>query len=161
MSQNFSSVIQKARQALDTLGCKEAYEILSPLLAENNPEAIYLYSTFSVSENENIEEFESRSISLLQKAASLGYAPAIYTLAINYEYGDLIEIDQEKAAFLYKLAADIGYPEAIFHHGVNLFYGAHGIEKNIKLGLELVKKAVNLNVDGASSELDHLLNKIE
>lgn len=58
-----------------------------------------------------------------QRAADMGYAPAINALADSYYSGDGVEKDLEKALFLYLKAADMGDGSAQFNLGVILLRG--------------------------------------
>lgn len=58
-----------------------------------------------------------------QRAADMGYAPAIKALADSYYSGDGVEQDLDKALFLYLKAADMGDGSAQFNLGVILLRG--------------------------------------
>ena len=63
-----------------------------------------------------------------QRAADMGYAPAIKALADSYYSGDGVEQDLDKALFLYLKAADMGDGSAQFNLGVILLRGyANGV----------------------------------
>jgi TPR repeat protein len=142
-------LLQAAEAALDSLGCEAAYKLLEPLLAARNPGALYLYSRFSIAEKESEKEFEMRSIRMLREAADAGYLPAVYSLAICHEVGDLVEADPGYAASLFKAAADKGYPKAKFRHGLNVYYGSNGVNQNTAQGLELIRAAAEEGVEDA------------
>jgi TPR repeat protein len=153
---SIKGILQKAKQKLKMGDCKNAYLLLEPLLSQKNPEALFLYSTFSLHDMETDSQFEVRSINLLKEASEAGYAPATYALAVCYEYGDLIEQNCILAATLYKKAAEAGYSKAKLDHGLNLFYGSNGIPKEKHLGLTLIKQAILERVDGAAEILGQL-----
>lgn len=54
----------------------------------------------------------------LEKAASLGYAPAQYELALMYDVGDKIPENRQKAVGWMNYAAQAGLPEALYGLGV-------------------------------------------
>lgn len=58
-----------------------------------------------------------------QRAADMGYPPAIKALADSYYSGDGLEQDLDKALFLYLRAADMGDGSAQFNVGVILLKG--------------------------------------
>jgi TPR repeat protein len=58
-----------------------------------------------------------------QRAADMGYPPAIKALADSYYSGDGVEKDLDKALFLYLRAADMGDGSAQFNVGVILLKG--------------------------------------
>jgi TPR repeat protein len=151
-----NELIGQAKGLIEVGDCQAAYDLLLPLLAENRPEAMFLYATFSISRLETEDEFECRSFRLLQKASEQGYAPATYALGVCFETGDLVEQDLKRASALYRSAADSGYPQAKLSHGLNLFYGSHGVLKDKVRGLALVNEAVAEGVDGADRALDQL-----
>ena len=142
-------ILGDAEDALDTAGAMEAYRLLEPLIAANNPAALFLYSTFGLSGMETHEEFEGRRLKLLKTASEAGYVPAIFELAVCYDLGDLVEKDAIQAAFFYQQASEAGYPKAMFSHGLNLFYGSNGVPKDEQYGLALIKQAADENVDDA------------
>jgi TPR repeat protein len=153
-------VLGKAMQLIEVGECQKAYKLLAPLLDEGMPEAQFIYSTFSVSGEESIEQFEKRSISLLELASNAGYAPAMYALATCYDAGDIVARDEGKASSLYRKAAELGYPKAKLSHGLNLFYGSNGVIKNQENGLCLMKEALTEGVEGAMEEIEQaLVNK--
>lgn len=154
-----TDVIQKAREMIEVGECRKAYKLLAPLLAEKNPEAQFLYAKFSISGTESVEDFEARSISLLQASSAAGYAPAMYALAACYDSGDLVARDAVRASMLYEKAAEAGYPKAKLSHGMNLFYGANGIRKNEEHGLALIEQAIAENVDGAVEALEQIMDE--
>ena len=151
-----TSVIQRAGEMIDVGDCQSAYKLLAPLLAAQNPEAQFLYATFSISGMETVEEFEARSISLLQAASDAGYAPAMYALAVCYDAGDMVGRDSIRASVLYKKAAEAGNPKAKLSHGLDLFYGSNGMPKDEQRGLILIKQAMAENVDDAVDALERL-----
>ena len=132
---------------------RDAYETLRPLLAREVPEALFMYSTFSVAGSESEAEFERRSLDLLRRAADLGYAPALYALGACYEVGDLVEADPQRAAVLLKDAAEKGYPKAKFRHGLNVYYGSNGMPRSEQSGLVLIRAAANEGIPEAADFL--------
>lgn len=132
---------------------REAHNILNPLVGEGVPEALFLASTFSVSETESEQEFEARSISMLQLASNQGYAPAIYALANCYETGDMVDANPTYSAQLYKAAAEKGVVGAKFRHGLNLIHGSNGIEEDRAVGLLNIRAAAEAGVIPAKEYL--------
>lgn len=148
--------IRQATEMIEIGKCEKAYEILKPLLLQKNSEAIFLYSQFSLSKMETEEEFEKRSVALLQIAARAGFPPAIYALAVCYDTGDLQEKDASLASELFLKAAEAGYSKAKLSHGLNLYYGSNGITKNHVLGLKFIRQAVDEKVEDAHKILTEL-----
>ena len=148
-----AQIISDAHSKADLGKFREAYEVLRPLLDRSVPEAIFLYSTFSVADVESETEFERRSLDLLTRAADLGYAPALYALGVCYEVGDLVESDPSFAAALLRSAAEKGYPKADFRHGLNVYYGSNGMPRDEKSGLALIRVAAKAGVQNAEDFL--------
>ncbi|MCU6496280.1 hypothetical protein LPN04_00575 [Rugamonas sp. A1-17] len=144
-----AKILAKARLALDRGDISEASQLLAPLVASADPEALFLASTFSSVDEESDEQFEERSIRFLKKSAELGYAPALYALGVCYDSGDLVGKDELKAGYFFECAAKLGYPKAKFEHGRNLYYGSHGFDKKSQLGWQLVQDAANEHVEDA------------
>lgn len=156
VSASVADILKQARDAIEVGDCGMAHSLLLPLLAQQNPEAQFLYSTFSLSEMETVEEFEARSVSLLQAASDAGYAPAMYALAVCLDSGDMVSRDVIQASALYKKAAEAGYPKAKLSHGLDLFYGSNGMPKDERRGTILIEQAVAENVDGAVDALEQI-----
>lgn len=148
--------LQEARNNIEHGDCRKAYEILKPLLSEQNQDALFIYASFSISNIETEEEFDERRIKILQELAGAGYAPAIYELAVCYDTGDFIEQDSVRAATLYKSAAETGYAKAKLSHGLNLYYGSNQMPEKKEMGLSLIKQAADENVEGAYDALQQL-----
>lgn len=109
-----------AIEQINSGSCSLAKDILEPLVKLLVPEAIYLYSSFSIAGTESDADFERRSISLLNDAAMLGYAPAMHALGEYYESGDLLGIDMKKAELLFSSAAAQGHMRSKFRYGLIL-----------------------------------------
>lgn len=133
---------------------KKALVVLQPLLHADDPEALFLYSTFSIRGSETAAEFERRSFNLLHRSAALGFAPAIYALGCCYETGDLVDADPVQASTLFRQAADMGHSKGKFRHGLNLYYGTNGIEKHSSEGLRLIRAAAAEGVEDAEEFLN-------
>ncbi|MDD5273684.1 MAG: hypothetical protein PHU14_13305 [Methylovulum sp.] len=153
MDNKIETILRKAVKAIDSGDCQQAFELLSPLIDENYPESLFLYSTFSLSKIETESEFEARRIRLLQIASEAGYVPAIYELAVCYDVGDFVNKDNFKASGLYKKAAEGGNSKAKLYHGLNLFYGSNGLNRDQKLGLDYIKQAATEGIEEAGQKL--------
>lgn len=149
-------ILAKAQELLDSGSARKAHLLIQPLLKASQPDALFLYSTYSVDRNESNEEFERRSIALLTKASTLGHAGATFVLAGYYDSGDMVLMDKPYAAQLCKRAADAGHVTAKLIYGLDLFYGANGIPQDKALGRRLVEEAAQDGVDGALTRLQEL-----
>jgi len=148
--------LDEARKEIEEGDCKIAYKILLPHIENKNPEAIFLYSMFSLQGEESLGEFEQRSFKLLKESAELGYPSALYTLGVYYDAGDMVERNIIKASSLFKSAAEKGHSRAKLSYGLDLFYGSNGIIKDETLGLSFIKQSVVENVEGAVETLEEV-----
>lgn len=123
------SLLNKARKDIDRGRLLPAKRKLLPLVECKNAEAMFLYSIFSINSEETEDEFEKRRLSLLVESSKLGYAPAIYALAVCYYFGDGVEENHNLSSSLFQTAAEKGHGKAKLSHAQNLFYGGNGIEK--------------------------------
>ena len=148
--------LNAAKKEIEQGDCCLAYKILQPLIEDGIPEALFLFSMFSLPNSESIEDFEKRSVRLLVEAAACEYPPAQYALGICYDGGDLVEQDKLKAALLFKAAAIGGYSKAQLSYGLDLYYGSNGIQKDTELGVVFVRKAAETGIAEAVTFLDEL-----
>jgi len=132
---------------------RKARAILAPLVEQSNADALFLRSTFSISKEETVAEFEKRRIEMLEKAAELGHAKAAYALGLCYEFGDGVICDKSRAASLFKKSAEGGYPKAKLSYGLDLIYGSNRIPQSRDLGVVLLKEAAKAGVSEALGEL--------
>jgi len=154
--QEIKVLLEQANNELEIGNCKSAYSLLLPLLEKKIPEALFLYSRFSIGDTETDQEFEERSLSLLIECSILEYPPALYSLGVCYDMGDLVDRDPLKAALLFKKAAELGHSKAKLNHGLDLFYGSNGISSDKSLGISYVKQAVDNEVEGADDYLKEM-----
>lgn len=79
----------------------------------------------------------------LEKAATFGFAPAQYELALMYDVGDKIPENREKANSWMNLAAQKGLPEALYALGVWVergYFGNADMKKVITLYEQAAQK---------------------
>lgn len=151
-------LLDKARKNINRGRFLSAKKILLPLVECKNPEAMFLYSNFSIKNDETEENFDKRSISLLIESSKLGYVPAMYALAVCYCYGDGVKEDRTLASSIFKELAERGYSRAKLDYGLDLYYGSNGIQKDKEFGLYYIRQAVIDKVDGAAEKLKELEN---
>ncbi|ORY03537.1 HCP-like protein [Basidiobolus meristosporus CBS 931.73] len=81
------------------------------------PEASYIYGliltgAYTQVDVSSIPKDVGMAHDLIEKAAELGYTPALYKLGYSYEFGELgYKIDPAKSIFYYKQGAERGDPE--------------------------------------------------
>jgi TPR repeat protein len=150
---NTAEVLRRAEQELEQGSARKALQLLQPLLDQANPDALFLYSTFSPADSETDSEFETRSVALLVQAAAQGHARATYALACCYESGDRVSRDEELAARLLETAAGLGFPRAKYAHALNLLHEGCGIEQDRVLAVSLLREAADEGVEEAGQEL--------
>lgn len=146
-------LLHKAEKDIDHGRLLSAKRKLLPLVECKNAEAMFLYAIFSINGDETEDEFDKRRLSLLSESSELGYAPAIYGLAVCYYYGDGVEENRELSSSLFQLAAEKGYGKAKLSHAQNLFYGVNGVTKNRQLAYEYVHEAIAENIERATDVL--------
>lgn len=144
-----------AKSEIENGYSKNAYRLLKPFIERECSEALFLYSMFSFTKEESLEEFDKRSIDLLQKASALEHPAAMYALAGYYDTGDIVPINRELAARLIQNAAQLGYNKAMLEHGLNLYYGSY-IEKDINLALGYLSQAAKEGNEDAKQVLNDL-----
>ncbi|MFZ6654101.1 tetratricopeptide repeat protein [Undibacterium sp. TJN19] len=147
---NQDYLLQKAREKLDKGSYRATYKILAPLLQTNCAEALYMYSKFSFLRKETTDDFQKRTLRLLEQAASLGHGDALYQLAVFYDVGDMVDKNPDRASQLFKQAAETGHTKAKVSYGLDLFYGTNGIVQNQPMGLMLLQQAVDAGIEGAA-----------
>jgi TPR repeat protein len=128
-------LLDLARDHLNADQFAEASAVLMPLIAEGNPEALYLGAWYSWGD-ETVEAFDRRYLDWITKSAMLEYPPAMFELGVCYNEGELVRVDKAKAAQLFKRAAELKHAASQYHHAVDLLYGSNGIEKNESMGLK-------------------------
>lgn len=145
--------LDAAREAILNDNAQDAKDILDNFPDKNNPEALYLLSMFSFPESETHDEYDKRRIELIKQSAKMGYAPAVFSLGVEYDTGNLIEKDPAQAAKLFKQAAEAGHAHSQWIYGIDLIYGTNGIIKNEQLGVEYIKESAAAKFEGALTTL--------
>ncbi|XP_041982586.1 uncharacterized protein LOC121735738 [Aricia agestis] len=80
-------------------------------------------------------------LSLLRSAASRNHAPAIYNLALCYEMGRGVPVDEKIAMGLYRTAASMHHAGALFNLGVYYGQGRGGLPRDHVTAKRLLKLA--------------------
>lgn len=124
----------------------ERYVTLYSLLKAFQPDALFLYSKYSVVGNESNEKFEGRSVSLLTKASTLGHTGANFVLAGYHDASDMGLMDKPYAAQLCTRAADASRLTAKLIQDLDLSYGADGISQDEALGRRLTEEVAQEKV---------------
>jgi TPR repeat protein len=82
-----------------------------------------------------------RAYLALEDAAQRGYVAALYSLAMQINYGEPTEADNERANDMLEKAADQGFPPAAYALGLRYKEGAFGKTRNFKQAHEWLAKA--------------------
>ena len=143
-----------AKRMMEHGDFENAHRTLRPLVDAEIPEALFLYSTFSLAGTESDAAFEKRSVDMLTRAAHLGHAAAMYSVGVCFENGDLVEKDVKRAAHLYSAAAEAGDSRAKFRHGLNLLYGSGGMRREEVAGRALIRIAAAEGIEEAKEHLE-------
>lgn len=145
---------QQADELLENGEVEALYELLSPYLEKNDPYAQFLYSSFSLeSAGESEEEFEARSMKLLESASEGGIAEASYRLGVIYLYGDLANTSSKSSSEYFERAIAQGHSHSKFTYGFNLYYGSGDVKQDKIRGLILLEEAAKEGVALAVEEL--------
>ena len=145
---------QNAEELLENGEVEALYELLSPYLEEKDPYAQFLYSSFSVEKTgETEEEFEARSIRLLESASEGGVAEASYRLGVIYLYGDFAGDNSKTSSEYFERAISQGHSHSKFTYGFNLYYGSGDVKQDKSRGLKLLEEAAREGVLLATEEL--------
>lgn len=157
-SKEIQQRINDAKKEMEVGNNDLAYYKLAPLVKGRNPEALFLYSKFSSVVKESVSEFEKRSFDMLCQSAKLGFAPAMYALAVCYAIGDLVDQSESEAARWYEAAAKAGHQSAKLHYGIALFNGA-GVNIDRPAGLALIREVASMGDPTAVEVLADLEEK--
>lgn len=149
-----NAIKQKAEALLDEGEVEALYELLAPYLEQNDAYAQFLYSSFSLeSTGETEEEFEARSMRLLEQASEGGVAEASYRLGVIGLYGDFADANAKSSSEYFERAIAQGHSHSKFTYGFNLYYGVSDIQQDKTRGLQLMEEAAQEGVALASDEL--------
>lgn len=148
------SIKQNADELLENGEVEALYELLVPYLEQGDAYAQFLYSSFSVeSTGETEEEFEERSMTLLEAASEGGIAEASYRLGVMHLYGDLAENKSKTSGEYFERAIAQGHSHSKFTYGFNLYYGSGDAAQDKSRGLKLLEEAAQEGVALAADEL--------
>ena len=149
-----NEIKQKAEALLEDGEVEALYDLLLPYLEQNDPYAQFLYSSFSLeSTGETDDEFESRSINLLESASVGGVAEASYRLGVIYLYGNSADQSSKSASDYFERAIAQGHLYSKFTYGFNLYYGIGDVKQDKSRGLVLLEQAAREGLELASDEL--------
>jgi TPR repeat protein len=152
-----NEIKQKAEVLLENGEVEALYELLSPYLDKNDAYAQFLYSSFSLeSTGETEDEFEVRSMKLLEAASEGGVAEASYRLGVMYLYGDFAVNNSKSSSDYFERAIAQGHAHSKFTYGFNLYYGSGDVKQDKARGLTLLKEAAQEGVQLARDELNLL-----
>ena len=149
-----NEVKQQAEELLENGEVEALYELLKPYLEQNDAYAQFLYSSFSLeSSGETDEQFEARSMKLLESASEGGVAEASYRLAVIYLYGDFVDTNSKSSSEYFERAISQGHSHSKFTYGFNLYYGLGDVKQDKARGLVLLEEAAQEGVELAREEL--------
>lgn len=149
-----NSIREKAEALLEEGELVELYALLAPYLEQGDGYAQFLYSSFSLeSLNETEDEFEARSMQLLNSASEAGVAEASYRLGVIYLYGDFVENNSKRSSDYFERAITQGHSHSKFTYGFNLYYGVGDVQQDKAKGLKLLQEAAQEGIALAADEL--------
>ena len=145
---------QNAEALLENGEVEALYDLLLPFLEQNDAYAQFLYSSFSLeSTGETEDEFEARSMKLLERASEGGVAEASYRLGVMGLYGDFAAATAKSASEYFERAIAQGHSYSKFTYGFNLYYGVGDIKQDKTRGLQLMEAAAQDGIEPAREEL--------
>jgi TPR repeat protein len=144
------TALRMANLAMDEGQFRLAAGYLEPLLKQEDPEAQYLASCFSV-EDESSDAYKERRILLLRRASERRYPPALFALAVAYDTGDGLTIDKRKASELFMEAAVRGHAHSQWICSIDFIYDDSS--KYRSQGIELLFKSADQGFVGALQTL--------
>ena len=149
-----NEIKQKAEALLDEGEVEALYTLLAPYLEQGDAYAQFLYSSFSLeSTGETEEEFEARSMKLLEQASEGGVAEASYRLGVMGLYGDFADANAKSSSEYFERAIAQGHSHSKFTYGFNLYYGVSDLKQDKARGLKLMEEAAQEGVELAAEEL--------
>jgi len=153
-------VLDLARTYINADQFDEAHRLLGPLIANGNPEALYLGAGFSLP-NETTETYDRRHLEWITQSAEQNYPPALFVLGVYYDTGELVNLDKTKAAQLFKRAAELKHAHSQCIHGTALLYGTKDVEKDERRGMEYILESAKAKFQGALEMLARFYEKGE
>lgn len=72
-----------------------------------------------------------------------GYPPALYSLGVYYDVGDVIAQDKARAAAFFRKAAMAGHAHSQWIHGEDLLHGHNGIAADPEKGKSFLIASAN------------------
>ncbi len=130
------------------------YKLIKRFIDIEDPFALNLYSTFSLTEfGESEEEFSKRSVKLKIQASENGIADASYWMGVNHLYGDDVPQSYKEATKYFERAISQGHTHTKFTFGFSLYYGTDGNPLDKVRGLALLEEAALEGSEGAKNEL--------
>ncbi|MDK2125310.1 tetratricopeptide repeat protein [Parachitinimonas caeni] len=122
-------------QQLALLGVAEAYKYIG---------LIYRYGEGVLSEGSHQSEiWFSRYIDQLHENLRNGDLESGYILALSYQYGDMVEIDEEMAKKLFMSCAEKGHGPSQFRLSTLWRYGWCGLEVDIERCMHWLDRAIS------------------
>ena len=143
-------LLKKAEKAYESYQTEEAISILIKLANENIPEAcmklgfIYRTSEDIGRDLAKSNMWYSKYRQLLKNAALQGAPEAMFQLGKIYQYGNNVNIDNEKALNFIKKSAELNFAEAVFHFANLYKFGWCGVVENLDVYNKWLEKAVEL-----------------
>ena len=149
------ALLERARELILAKNYPEAFEILTPLAAEDIPEALHrLGCWYNIPGNPHADL--KKFAQLIERAANHGHKLAKWNLAVAFETGLGVEKDSPRALQLHVELADSGYLDSQLRVGQMYTRGIH-TEGNFPEGLRYLKMAAEKGSEQAISELAMVL----
>ncbi|MCR5674979.1 MAG: tetratricopeptide repeat protein [Lachnospiraceae bacterium] len=108
-----------------------------------------------------VEKNNQKALNCYEKAADLGYVPAMARLGNMYYSGkDIVYQNYDKAKAYYEIAADKNDPDSMNNLGV-MYYNGYGVKKDLKQAQYWFKQASLAGSEKGTSNLEVVNNAIK
>lgn len=124
--------------------------------AQDYVRAIYNMALFWKRDHEGFGNDHTRAQELAERAAAMGYTPALNVLGDMHVHGEGVEKDDAKALEYYRRSADAGYSGGYREVGYAYFYG-RGVPVNKALSYTYLDTAVSLGDTKSLPDLAFML----
>ena len=154
---NINDKIKVADKAYDTKNYKQAFQIYSSLVKNNNPSVEYELATM-YHDGYAVKKDITKAIELYTRASKQGHTLAKVELGILYLNGNHLNKNYKKAFTLFQDASKTGNDIANYYLG-RMYYNGYGVEKNHTLAKKYYDVAAKQGYDSAMYALGTILKE--
>lgn len=133
---------------------RRSFEAFEQRAESGDPEALYRLSAILEKGYDSIPADTARSVSLLRRSASKGYAPALNYLGFLFQNGNILPVNADSAKYYIRIAADKGDPTAA--HNLAYLILEERTDKSDSTAVAYLKKAVDSGLPQSQTLLGNL-----